>query len=66
MLNKLAVLCFIIATISILATLMIIFVDILSGFRFDNSPAVALFFFTMFALTAVCGIILAIIGGMIV
>jgi hypothetical protein len=66
MLNKLAVACFIIATISVLATLMIILVDILSGFRFDNLPAVALFLFAMFALTAACGIILVTIGGMIV
>lgn len=66
MINKLAVVCFIIVTISVLATLMIILVDILSGFRFDNLPSVALFFFTMFALAAVCGIILVTIGGMIV
>lgn len=66
MLNMLAVACFIIATISVLVTLMITLVDILSGFRFDNLPDVALFFYTMFALTAVCGIILVTIGGLFV
>ena len=66
MLEIFIVACFIIAAISVLLTLITVLIDILSGFRFDNSPDVALFFFTMFALTAVCGIILVTIGGIFV
>ena len=66
MLEIFTVACFIIAVISVLLTLITVLSDILSGFRFDNSPDVALFFFTMFALTAACGIILVTIGGIFV